>query len=154
MSHAMDSCMLAECLRMPWCPTRLQHQCALSLAQRYTLIHLCRFPCITFSSQEYARCTVYVMMGFQRPKWRKAVHTAQERRLHNFNSAHIEEICNALQVSGLSNMMAGLQPAPLHQMHVFSSVSADVGNAGQSNYAAANAAITAMMQTAAQQVSR
>lgn len=42
---------------------------------------------------------------------------------------------------------------PLKSMHIFSSISADVGNAGQSNYAAANAALMAMAQASAQQVS-
>ena len=41
---------------------------------------------------------------------------------------------------------------PLKSMHIFSSISADVGNAGQSNYAAANAALMAMTQASAQQV--
>ena len=49
-----------------------------------------------------------------------------------------------LQVSGLANIMAVLQAQPLCNVHVFSSISADVGNAGQSNYAAANAAMSAM----------
>ena len=37
-------------------------------------------------------------------------------------------------------------------MHAFSSISADVGNAGQSNYAAANAALSAMLLSSAQEV--
>lgn len=42
---------------------------------------------------------------------------------------------------------------PPKSMHIFSSISADVGNVGQSNYAAANAALTAMTQASAQQAS-
>ena len=58
-----------------------------------------------------------------------------------------------LQVNALSNIQAGLSALPLQAVHVFSSISADVGNAGQSNYAAANAAVKAMMLSSAQKVS-
>ena len=151
MSHAAASCMQAECSRMPWCPIRLQHRCVLSLALRYTLTHPCQFPCITIMSQDHACCMAFAMLGYQRPQIPQGSgHCIREAS----ESAHFEKVCIALQVSGLSNMIAGLQASPLHRMHAFSSISADVGNAGQSNYAAANAAISAMMQTAAQQVSR
>ena len=57
------------------------------------------------------------------------------------------------QVHGLTNIIAALQAAPLQRMHVFSSISADVGNAGQSNYAPANAAMNAMTLSLAHKVS-
>ncbi len=95
------------------------------------------------------------MMSFQGPQAAQgSAHCLREASSKGLKSASVVEFCDALQVSGLLNMMAGLHASPLHRMHVFSSISADVGNAGQSNYAAANAAITAMMQTAAQQVSQ
>ena len=56
------------------------------------------------------------------------------------------------QVSGLLNCHGVLAHSPLSQVHLFSSISADVGNAGQSNYAAANAAISAIAQQQAAQV--
>ena len=56
------------------------------------------------------------------------------------------------QVYGFTNVRGLLHMLPLKSMHTFSSISADVGNAGQSNYAAANAALTAITQASAQQV--
>ena len=50
-------------------------------------------------------------------------------------------------------MKGRLQESPLIHVHAFSSISADVGNAGQSNYAAANGALSAMMRSSAQEVS-
>ena len=50
-------------------------------------------------------------------------------------------------------MKGRLQESPLKHVHAFSSISADVGNAGQSNYAAANGALSAMMRSSAQEVS-
>ncbi|CAL5223543.1 g6075 [Coccomyxa viridis] len=57
------------------------------------------------------------------------------------------------KVNALSNIQAGLHLLPLQTAHVFASISADVGNAGQSNYAAANAAVSTMMLSSAQKVS-
>jgi hypothetical protein len=45
------------------------------------------------------------------------------------------------QVSGASGLMQGSHCTPLDGIHLFSSISATVGNPGQSNYAAANAAL-------------
>lgn len=50
------------------------------------------------------------------------------------------------------NFSSRLERTPLASAHYFSSISADVGNPGQANYAAANAALTAITQRSAVKV--
>lgn len=58
----------------------------------------------------------------------------------------------APQVGGMLNFASVLDNQPLCAAHLFSSISAAVGNPGQSNYAAANGALIAIAQHRASQV--
>lgn len=79
--------------------------------------------------------------------------------IHQFHSLYLDNLlaasqddCSVAQVGALDAFSRALHQQPLGQMHLFSSISADVGNAGQSNYAAANAAVAALADKWAHQV--